>query len=205
MANVPSTDQSNGYEGMADEFMRRRTNSSIGVATVREWARSLPKGATVLDLGCGHGEPISAVLAAEGAAVYGVDASPSMIAAFRARYPDAPVDCCAVEDSDFFRRSFDAVVAWGLMFLLKPEVQAHLIAKISAVLKPGGRLLFTAPEKACEWMDILTGKQSISLGADEYRRLLEAAGLIVVGYSEDEGNNYYYFVRKPDSSERAVE
>ncbi len=57
-----SGDRSNGYEAVGAEFMRRPEASSIGVATVRLWARLLPSGETVLDLGCGSGEPISTAL-----------------------------------------------------------------------------------------------------------------------------------------------
>lgn len=150
----------------------------------------------MLDLGCGHGVPISAALTAEGANVYGVDASPTMIAAYRRRFPDAHAECGAVEESEFFGRRFDAAVAWGLIFLLKPETQANLISKVSAALRPAGMFLFTAPRQACEWVDNLTGRNSVSLGAQEYRRLIHAAALEVVGESEDEGENYYYYARK---------
>lgn len=196
MENPISADRSNGYEAVAGDFMLRRASSMVGAATVREWARDLPRGTAVLDLGCGHGVPISAALADEGAILYGVDASPSMIAAYRARFPDASVECNAVEASDFFGRSFDAVVAWGLMFLLTPAAQVRLISRIAAALKPGGKFLFTSPAQPCEWSDILTGRRSISLGADAYRSHVGAVGLEVVGEIADEGENHYYLVRK---------
>ena len=88
-----------------------------------DWSQTLPSGARVLDLGCGTGSPISQALIERGFNVYGVDASPMMVAAFRARFPGVPVECAAVEDSDFFSRTFDGVVAWGLFFLLDVEVQ----------------------------------------------------------------------------------
>jgi SAM-dependent methyltransferase len=127
--------------------------------------------------------------------VYGVDASPSMVAAFRARFPTAPVECAAAEDSDFFRRTFDGVVACGLFFLLDAEVQRKLIARVAAVLSPGGRLLFTAPNQSCSWPDAMTGRTSISLGHEGYRNALEGEGLSLVGTDRDEGENYYYFAR----------
>lgn len=83
--NPQSADRSNGYEEVADEFISRRR--SIGAGTVRDWAKTLPVGATVMDLGCGNGVPISATLIDEGTKVYGVDASPSMIAAFLTKPP----------------------------------------------------------------------------------------------------------------------
>ena len=83
----------------------------------------LPDRARVLDLGCGTGVPISQALIDHGFNVYGVDASPSMVAAFRCRFPKIPVECAAVQDSDFFGLTFDRVIAWGLFFLLEAEVQ----------------------------------------------------------------------------------
>src|SRR3982751_2948269 len=64
-------DRSNGYEKAAECFMLSR-NPQIGAATVREWSKRLPRGASVLDIGCGHGTPISQVLIQEGFVLYGV-------------------------------------------------------------------------------------------------------------------------------------
>lgn len=128
---------------------------------------------------------------------YGVDASPSMIAAFRTRFPGVPAECSAVQDSGFFDRTFDGAVAWGLVFLLSADDQYRLIRKVSRKLKRGGRFLFTSPGQISEWQDILTGGRSVSLGAREYRRALEAEGLLLVGEADDEGDNHYYFAAKP--------
>jgi SAM-dependent methyltransferase len=195
-----SADRSNGYEAVSREFISC-WRSDVGAATVRGWAKDLPPGGAVLDLGCGHGAPISQALVDEGLNVYGIDASPSMIAAFRARFPHAPAECSAVEDSQFFGHMFDGVIAWGLVFLLPPDAQANLIHKAAAALKPGGRFVFTAPHQVCEWPDNLTGRKSVSLGSDAYRQIVRAAGLLLYDEAEDEGQNHYYFVRKPDSSE----
>ncbi len=161
-----------------------------------DWSQMLPDGATVLDLGCGNGVPISEALIERRFNVYGVDASAKMVAAFRARFPTVPVECAAVEDSDFFRRAFDGVVAWGLFFLLDVEVQHRLIAKVAAVLPSGGRLLFTSPSQSCSWTDAMTGRTSISLGLDAYRNALEAEGMSLVGTHRDDGDNHYYFAHK---------
>ena len=131
--------------------------------------------------------------------VYGVDASAKLIAAFRERFPEAQAECAAVEESAFFCRSFDAVIAWGLIFLLAPDVQAALIGKVARALNPGGNFLFTFPHQAATWSDALTDRTSISLGAEGYERILRSEGLILVGESVDEGENYYYFASKPVS------
>ena len=128
--------------------------------------------------------------------VFGVDASPSMIAAFQCKFPTIPVQCAAVEESDFFGRTFDAVVAWGLLFLLDPEAQLGLIARVAGVLTSGGEFLFTAPRQECSWQDIMTGLTSISLGIEEYRKVIEDEGMSLTGTQIDEGENHYYFARK---------
>ena len=88
-------------------------------------------------VGCGTGAPISEVLIGRGFKIYGVDAPPAIVAAFRARFPRGPVECVAVEDSDYFARTFDGMVAWGFFFLLDAEVQRRLIKKIAGVLQSG--------------------------------------------------------------------
>lgn len=188
-------DRSNGYEGVAPEFLARRgsgRSTGIGVDEVRSWARTLPRGAAVIDLGCGPGFPITEVLVAEGLNVFGVDAAPSFVHAFRRNLPHTPVVCEAVQDSTYFDRTFDGVLAWGLLFLLSAEDQRRLIQRIAAILVPGGRLLFTAPPEPIVWIDAMTGMESRSLGAGEYRKQLSEAGLSVVREYEDIGRNHYY-------------
>lgn len=196
MATSTDRDPSNGYEAVASEFMARREQSGIGVATVQAWARSLRPGASILDLGCGHGMPISAALMDDGFVVYGIDSSPSLTTRFRSRFPRAHVACEAVEDSSFFRRKFDAAIAVGLMFLLSADMQDRLIRRVAQTLNSGGRFLFASPAEACTWKDVLTGRQSLSLGALAYKDILSSAGLALVEEYLDEGDNHYYGSRK---------
>ncbi|WP_202845203.1 class I SAM-dependent methyltransferase [Luteimonas saliphila] len=196
MAASDDRDPSNGYEAVASAFMARRGQSAIGVATVRAWARSLPPRASILDLGCGDGVPISAALLEDGFDLHGIDASPSLVAAFARRFPRAPVACEAVEDSRLFGRTFDGAIAVGLVFLMPGDAQAALIDRVARALAPGGRLLFTAPAQACTWTDILTGAPSRSLGAAVYAALLSGAGLELAAEFRDEGQNHYFDSRR---------
>lgn len=189
-------DRSNGYEAVSQEFLAsrggRNRSAAIGVKEVRRWARALPAVSSVIDLGCGPGFPITAVLVEEGLHVFAVDAAPSFVAAFQRNLPDIPVICEAVQESRFFNRTFDAVLAWGLIFLLTAEDQHRLIQRFAEILVPGGRLLFTASAKAAVWHDAMTGSKSISLGAEQYKDRLEAVGISVAQEYEDEGENHYF-------------
>jgi 2-polyprenyl-3-methyl-5-hydroxy-6-metoxy-1,4-benzoquinol methylase len=189
------TDRSNGYEGVSVEFLAgrgRAPSTAIGTRRVRDWARTLPSGAAVIDLGCGSGMPITQVLLDEGLNVYAIDAAPSLVEAFRHNFPQVPIACESVMDSSFFERTFEGVVAWGLIFLLLPDEQRRLIQRIADILAPRGRLLFTSEAEAMAWNDAMTGLQSRSLGAAAYRRLLSSVGITVISEYEDEGENYYF-------------
>lgn len=191
-------DKSNGYEAIAPLFIKYRGQDANGIGTsaVRNWVRTLPMNATVLDLGCGTGIPVSKVLMEEGASVYGVDASPTLVQAFQQNFPNTPVLCETAEDASFFNRTFDGIIAWGLLFLLTEEAQAQVIQKAADALKIGGKFLFTAPAQKTSWKDAMTQQPSTSLGAEAYKTLLLQSGLTLIEAFADEGENHYYHAVK---------
>ena len=198
-------DLSNGYESVSEEFLARRGNSrtrstAIGVKEVRKWAKTLRRGSSVIDLGCGPGFPITVVLVEEGLQVFAMDAAPSFVAAFQHNLPATPIVCESVLESSFFDRTFDAVLSIGLMFLLKAEEQHRLIRRFADILVPGGRLLFTSTVEPHVWNDVMTGMESISLGVEEYVRQLSAVGISVTSEYEDEGQNHYFDALKADQN-----
>jgi SAM-dependent methyltransferase len=187
-------DESNGYESIAEIYIKERGRAvnGIGSSTVSAWARILNKDAVVLDIGCGTGIPVTKILLDEGLTAYALDASLTMIKAFRENFTNVPVACESVERSPFFHRSFDGIIAVGLIFLLSEETQRVLISKMAAALNPGGRLLFSAPLYKVEWKDVMTEQASRSLGAEQYRALMSASGLSIVDELDDEGENHYF-------------
>lgn len=198
-------DGSNGYEAVAPVYIagrgtRARVGDAIGAAVVKAWANGFPPGASVLDLGSGPGEPSTRILQEAGLETWAVDASAAMVATFRERFPAVPIEHNTVEASAFFDRSFDGVLAWGLLFLLEPAAQALVIEKAARALKPKGRFLFTAPREPVEWLDGMTGRPSRSLGEAAYRRLLHDAGLTWIADAWDEGDNHYYVAEKAESA-----
>lgn len=66
---------------------------------------------------------------------------------------------------------------------------------VAVALNPDGRFLFTSPVQACAWTDVLTGRESRSLGAEEHKAAFSEAGLTLIGEHEDESENHYYDTR----------
>lgn len=185
-------DASRGWDAAADVLIEHRARSTVGVDVLRAWAAPLPAGASILDLGCGAGAPVSATLAALGFRVSGIDGSPRLVAAYRARFPHADVTCEPAETSAWFGRRFDAIVAIGLLFLNGEAAQRTIIARAGRTIAPGGRLLVTAPWQTATWIDPTTGLECRSLGRAEYRRAFERAGFAVVAMPTDDGGNHHY-------------
>lgn len=185
-------DSAQAYEIYAHEFLRIRDSSPVGTKIADQWSRTLRSGANVIELACGGGYPITRVLETAGLQLWAVDSSPTLVAAFRSRFPNIPVQSAKVQESNFFGRKYDGAIAIGLVFLLSETDQATLISQVAQILVPGGRFLFTAPTQIGTWKDLNTGHECKSLGHERYEELLSIAGLRVVATYTDAGANHYY-------------
>jgi SAM-dependent methyltransferase len=90
----------------------------------------------ILDLGCGDGV-LTQRLVAAGASVVGVDSSPEMIAAAKARGLDARL---ADASNLTFANEFDAVFSNAVLHWIKSDPNAPIAGAYRA-LKPGGRFV----------------------------------------------------------------
>lgn len=188
-------DLSNGWEAKANVFRTNR-NSTIGAATVQEWAKHFKPGQEILDVGCGFGGSYTSILLENGIKIHGVDASPTLVNEYRMRFPSVLAECEAAEMSSFFGKTFEGILSVGLIFLLSEESQIAVLNRMAAALKQGGSLLFSAPYQVCDWDDLTTGKKSISLGREKYVCVMQARGLSLENEYTDEGGNHYYQFHK---------
>ena len=159
-------------------------------AWIERFADVLGPGATVLDVGCGSGEPIARYLADRGHCVTGIDSSPEMIALFRTNLPNAAGEAAYVADmrSLSLGRRFDGLIAWNSFFHLAPDDQRLMFPIFRDHAKPGAPLLFTSGPAAGEAIGALEGEPlyHASLAPEEYRLLLGRAGFDVLAHvSED--------------------
>ena len=189
------------YDLIADWYAESRMGAKgpSGVPEVATLAASLPRGASVLDVGCGNGEPLTRVLLEHGCDVLGVDSSANMLARFRESFPDVPVIHSQIQSCDFQGRTFDAAIAWGVIFHLPHDAQSQALSTISHALTPGSPFLFTAGDKD-GWIDgePMNGVpfRYYALTVEGYRELLRTHGLVLENTHEDRGGNIYYLARK---------
>ena len=188
------------YEKYAHEFLAARDGSVIGADIVGEWARSLPAGTDVIEIACGGGFPVTRALAEAGLKIWAVDASPTLLDQFCSRFPAIPTQCSSALECDYFGRKFGAAISIGLIFLLEESEQLALLHRVSEILLPNARFLFTAPTQTGTWRDTCTGHACRSFGEARYVEALEKAGFRLVGTRVDQGENNHYEARKVSSS-----
>jgi len=186
------------YDLIAEWYATDRDHGT-GIPELAALSDSLPRGATVLDVGCGNGIPITQRLLDAGHTVFGVDSSGEMLKRFRANCPGTPYLHAAIQSCDLEGMTFDAAVAWGVIFHLTREDQVRAFEIIAAALKPGGPFLFTAGDK-----DGSIDGQPMngvpfryhSFSVEGYRALLARNGFALEDVHEDSGQNIYYLARR---------
>ena len=129
------------YDPVAAVATRERTFKR----RILERAR-LRSGEQVLDLACGTGTlALSALRAAPGVRIAGVDADPDVLGRARAKARRAGAeirfDQAMSTDLPYEDRSFDAVLSTLFFHHLAPEAKAATARELLRVLRPGGRLV----------------------------------------------------------------
>lgn len=187
------------YDLIAEWYASERIDQS-GVPEALTLASSIATGSMVLDVGCGNGVPITRALLSKGHRVVGLDSSSAMLARFKRSCPEASSVRAIVQSSPFRDGTFDAVVAWGVMFHLTPDDAISAIANISRVTKTGAPFLFTSGD--VDGFDGKTGTmngvafQYFSYSIDNYRRILSNYGFTLNDVHRDAANNTYYLSSK---------
>lgn len=169
------------YDRIAARFDAARGRGLMEREYLEALTARLPAGGSVLDLGCGAGEPLAGYFIRKGFSVTGVDGSPGMIALCRERFPAMTWLQADMRGLALGRR-FGAVVAWDSFFHLSMDDQRAMFPVFAAHLAPGGLLLFTSGPAEGHAAGRVEGEELTysSLSPEEYRRLLADQGLEVL-------------------------
>ena len=126
------TDYSHDY--LAEPFFREAFEGWLGM---------LPAGGRALEIGCGHGIPIAATLAAAGLRITGIDPSAQMIAKARQAVPGQDfrqLALAALEETN----AFDGACCFFSLLCMDPIELRIGLERLHRALKPGAPLLIVS-------------------------------------------------------------
>lgn len=168
-----------GYDQIADDYLALFGRSAVRAGKLAELVAQLPPRATVLDLGCGAGEPVARDLAARGFRVTGVDASLAQIERARRTIPEAIFIHADMTSVQFPTEAFDAVSAFYSITHVPREEHAALIRRIATWLRPNGIFVASFGSSEGDWLGEWLGTPMFFSHHDpeQAKRLVTEAGL----------------------------
>ncbi|MFT4118900.1 class I SAM-dependent DNA methyltransferase [Bradyrhizobium sp.] len=159
--------------------------------TERKWldrfVARMPARPSVLDIGCGPGEPIARHLLDSGCAVTGIDAAPEMIEIAKGRFAEATWHVADMRTLDL-DATFDGLLAWNSFFHLNHDDQRRMFPIFRRHAAAGAVLMFTSGPSFGEAIGTFEGEPlyHASLDPSEYRQLLDDNGFEIVDHAVED-------------------
>ncbi|HEY42215.1 MAG TPA: methyltransferase domain-containing protein [Dehalococcoidia bacterium] len=130
-----------GYDTIAESYLAARSESyPRDIELLQELTQRLPKGARVLDAGCGSGVPVTRILS-QSFNVVGVDFSEEQIRLARELVPEAEFICQDITGLDFAEESFDAICSYYAIIHIPRDEHLGLLQSFYRMLKISGLAL----------------------------------------------------------------
>lgn len=188
------------YEEIVDWFDANRCKDLMEIEYLKFILKHIPQQGSILDLGCGTGEPIAQFFIQHGFFITGVDGSPKMIDLCKKRFPEMKWIVGDMTSINLHQK-FDAVIAWDSFFHLSQDDQKKMFRIFNDHLHEAGILLFTSGPEKGEVFGNMNGREfyHASLDIDEYINLLKENGFsILLNKIEDPscGLHTVWIVRK---------
>lgn len=161
------------YNGFASTYEQNRGLFDM-TDVINQFYNALEvKKGSLLDLGCGAGEPFARFFVDNSWQVTGIDFSEKMLEMAARFVPEMQTVCKDMREIDFPAQSFDAITAVYSLFHVPKADHQSLFERMHRWLNPKGRALFTYATKEYT-------------GSDEFD-----------GYKEFMGQQLYYSHKTP--------
>ncbi|MFN7097424.1 MAG: class I SAM-dependent DNA methyltransferase [Gammaproteobacteria bacterium] len=162
------------YDEIVEWYDANRSKSLMEKEYLNLIIQSIPIGGSILDLGCGTGEPIAQFFHEKGYQITGVDGSRKMIELCQHRFPQQTFLVADMRHVQL-NQQFDAIIAWHSFFHLSHDDQRHMFKLFESCLKPKGILVFTSGSEHGQAWSNNGGKNlyHASLAPNEYQMLLK--------------------------------
>jgi ubiquinone/menaquinone biosynthesis C-methylase UbiE len=138
----------------------------------------LPVDGSLLDIGCGQGWQLAEIRkCCPSSRLFGVDISPKLVSLARSHVPGAHIETGDADKLSYPADAFDVVVMTEVLEHLADPVLA--LGQIRQVLKPGGWILITVPNR--DWLRYqwyLNNSQRYQPVDDQWYRVAEITGFI---------------------------
>ncbi|RKS09142.1 methyltransferase family protein [Nocardiopsis sp. Huas11] len=183
--------QASAYDHIGEHYDEAFPHKDIQVKSTRALIDRLPRGARVLDVGCGTGVPTAQSLTEAGLSVTGVDISPVMLDIARRNVPEAEfaqVDLVDLSPEQW--GTYDAVVAYFALLHLPRAHVPHALSILRSMLEPDGWFMLSMVEADVDDLPIpFLGHHVRVTGyfRDDLRGLLTEAGFTI---NEEETASY---------------
>ncbi|RXT55938.1 SAM-dependent methyltransferase [Bosea sp. Tri-44] len=177
------------YERHATAYDQQRGRSLMEARWLDRFLSLLPASPSVLDIGCGMGEPIAAYLIARDCTVTGIDSSEPLIALCRERFPKQAWQVADMRSLALGQR-FGGLIAWDSFFHLGHDDQRRMFPIFREHASDDAALLFTSGPSHGEAIGMFEGEPlyHASLDPAEYRALLGENGFAVVDHVAEDAS-----------------
>ncbi|MDA8480319.1 class I SAM-dependent methyltransferase [Citrobacter sp. Awk 4] len=169
------------YRRHADAYASQRSRTLFEKRWLDKFIAVIGGKGSILDIGCGNGQPIADYFIQQGFQLTGVDGSAAMLARARASFP---YQRWLEQDMRelTLNETFDGLIAWDSFFHLTQQDQQKMFPIFAQLSHPGSALMFTSGPANGIAMGQFEGEPLFhaSLAPQEYRALLSANGFEVV-------------------------
>jgi SAM-dependent methyltransferase len=177
------------YKRHAKAWATDRGNTLGEKAWLDRLISQLAAEPTILDIGCGSGDPIARYLISSGAKVTGVDASAELLTMCKNKFPEQRWLEADMRTLSLNQR-FDGILAWDSLFHLAHDDQRKVFLIFRDHSASGSSLMFTTGTSHGVAMGEYRGEPlyHASLDPAEYKSLLKANDFEVTAYVAEDAS-----------------